>query len=137
MNGIIEFERVLGYRSIPPGQALLPAIPIRLIGPAGRDDVLAVLDTGAEYSIFDGRRATVLGIALTNGKRRRLNTVCGAMDAWLHKITLEIEGSRFRCEVLFSDGYIPRELLGRHTVFDQITIAIREKYHSIYFSPRP
>lgn len=137
MSEIIEFDRVLGYRLLLPGSALLPAIPIGLIGPAGRDDVIAVLDTGAEYSIFDGRRATVLGIEPTRGKHLRFESLAGRMDGWLHTIVLEIEGFRFPCEVLFSNGHIPRELLGRHTLFDQITIGVREKYMSIYFSPRP
>ena len=137
MNGIIEFERVLGYRSIAPGQAPLPAIPVGLIGPGGTDDAVAILDTGAQYSIFNGQRTSVLGIELASGKRIRFESLGGGMYGWLHSITLEIEGFRFPCEVLFSNGYIRRELLGRHTVFDQITIGIREKYRSIYFSPRP
>ena len=32
---------------------------------------------------------------------------------------------------------VPREILGRHMLFEKVTWELRESQHEIYFSPRP
>ncbi len=66
-----------------------------------------------------------------------MSSLGGALDGYLHPIALEIEGTRFEAEVVFSAGSISRELLGRHSVFEQMTWGLRESLQEIYFSPRP
>lgn len=137
MNHNIHFEHVIPYRAVPPGTDLFPAFFVGLIGPAGQEDALVILDTGAEYSIFNGSRASALGLDLLNGQRVTLSSLGGQLTGHIHRIVLEIEGSRFNAEVLFSLNTIPRELLGRHTLFEQMRWGLRESRHEVYFSPRP
>jgi hypothetical protein len=47
---------------------LRPEIPLRVYGPAGHVDVLALVDSGSDSSIFPLSVATNLGIATTVGK---------------------------------------------------------------------
>jgi hypothetical protein len=108
-----------------------------LIGPSGYHVVLVTFDPGAQYCLFDGSRAADIGIDLLEGREIALSSLGGSVKGYLHSIVLEIEGSLFNADVVFSLNPIPRELLGRHTLFEQVTWGLRESRREIYFSPRP
>jgi hypothetical protein len=127
----IQFERVIAYHQDTP------SFYLRLIGPTGWLDIPVTLDTGSQYSLVDGSRAKRLGIDLLRGKEITLSSLGGAIKGYLHRVVLEIEGSRFSADVVFSLNPIPRDLLGRHTLFEQTTWGLRESRREIYFSPRP
>jgi hypothetical protein len=127
----IEFERIIAY------DKGVPAIYVRLIGAGGEDEALAVFDTGAQYSLFKGVRAPGLGISLLEGRRISLSSLGGTLQGYLHRIEIEIEGFRFPVDAVFSLNHIPREILGRHTLFEQVTWGLRESQQEIYFSPKP
>ncbi len=132
------FDQEFQYRSIPgldPG-LLFPALPVGLIGPSSADDLLAIVDTGG-YSLFDGRRAKSIGLDLMAGKSLHLTALSGTLPARLHAVTLEILGSRFECEVAFSESEIRRELLGRHDLFSRARFGFREGMSLGYFHPQP
>jgi len=135
MSYQIDFLHELQYRDL--GHGFFPVLDLTVIGPTNAVDLLAVIDTGAQYSLFNGARAALIGLDLTAGKRVILGGLAGRMIAWLHQVDLEILGARFRCEVAFSEQPIPRELLGRHTVFKQIRIAFREGTSCVYLDPSP
>ena len=137
MNYNIQFEHVIPYRAVPLRTGLFPALFVGLIGPGGQDDSLVILDTGAEYSIFNGSRASALGLNLLAGQRVTVSSLGGSVEGYIHPIVLEIEGSQFQTEVVFSLNRIPRELLGRSSVFRQVTWGLRESRQEMYFSPRP
>jgi hypothetical protein len=127
----IEFEQTIPYYQ---GQ---PAVFIRLQGPLGQVEVPALLDSGSQYCLFAGYRAGEIGINLTEGRSIRLSTLAGEFHGYLHPIVIEIEGFRFPVEAVFSLNPIPREILGRHTLFEKITWGLRESQQEIYFSPKP
>lgn len=127
----IQFERIIPY-----DKGIL-ATYVRLIGPGGEDEVLALLDTGAQYCLFKGVRASGLGISLMDGRSISLLTLGGELQGYLHRIEVEIEGSRFPVDAVFSLNPIARELLGRHTLFEQVTWGLRESEREIYFLPKP
>lgn len=137
MSYNIQFAQVIPYRALTPGLALFPALAVGLIGPAGQDDSVAIVDTGAEYSFFNGSRAPALGLSLLDGRKLRLASLGGSFEGYLHHIDLEIEGSIFHAEVVFSVNQIPREILGRHSLFQLMTWGLRESRQEIYFSPNP
>ncbi|HEU0046678.1 MAG TPA: aspartyl protease family protein, partial [Nitrososphaera sp.] len=121
MSPQLDFSYEFQYRYI--GNHFLPALDVTLIGPSGEDDLVAIIDTGAEFSLFDGRRAAAIGLDLTAGRRQIMGGLAGEFIAWIHEVDLEIVGASFHCEVAFSDHHIQRELLGRHTFFTQVRIA--------------
>jgi len=131
------FDQEFRYRQVPgldPG-LLFPALPVGLIGPSGADDLLAIIDTGAKYSLFDGRRAKSIGLDLMAGKSVQLTALSGTLPARLQAVTLEILGSRLECEVAFSESEIRRELLGRHDLFSHARFGFREGMSLGYFHP--
>jgi len=114
-----------------------PAFFLHLIGPTGRLEVLVTLDTGSQYSLFSGGHAQDIGIDLLEGKEIALSSLGGAVKGYLHQVVLEISGCKFSAEVVFSLNPVRRELLGRHTLFEQTTWGLRESRREMYFSPRP
>jgi predicted aspartyl protease len=133
------FDHEFQYRSVPGLDASLvfPALTLGLVGPAGADDLIAIVDTGATYSLFDGRRAKSIGLDLMSGKSIRLAGLAGSLSARLHRVTLEILGSSIDCEVAFSEIDIGRELLGRHELFSRVRFGFREGISAGYFHPHP
>jgi len=63
-------------------------LALGLIGPDGADDLLAIVDTGATYSLFNGKRAKSIGLDLMSGKYIALGGLSGTLDARLHRVTL-------------------------------------------------
>lgn len=131
----IDFDHEFQYKFI--NGLFLPALNVTLIGPAGEQDLIGILDTGASYCLLNGRRARRIGLDLTAGRREILWGLTGQIISWAHPVHLEIFGTRFACEVAFSEHDIPRELLGRHTLFPQIRLAFREGLSIGYFHPAP
>lgn len=131
------FDHEFQYRPISGLDSGLwfPALSVGLIGPSGGEDLLAIIDTGATYSLFDGRRARSIGLELTAGKSLQLTGLSGSLPARMHSVILEILGSRFHCEVAFSEQEIRRELLGRHDLFSRVRFAFREGISLGYFHP--
>src|SRR5947209_4806428 len=124
MSPRVDFTHEFQYREFEFG--LFPAVVVTLIGPEGEEDLLPIIDTGAYYCFFNGKRATAIGLDLTAGRRENLIGLAGSLTAWIHQVDLEILGTRFRCEVAFSEYDISRELLGRHTLFTQVRFGFRE-----------
>jgi predicted aspartyl protease len=135
----VLFDNEFQYRPVPglDPNLLFPALPVGVIGPQGAEDLLAIVDTGATYSLFNGKRAKSIGLELAEGRSITLTGLSGSMPARLHSVTLEILGSSIQCEVAFSEWEIRRELLGRHDLFSYVRFGFREGISLGYFHPRP
>lgn len=133
------FDNEFQYRSLPglDPAMLFPALPVGLIGPGGAEDLLALVDTGATYSLFNGKRAKSIGLDLLHGKPIQLAGLSGALPARLHRVTLEILSCRIDCEVALSESEIRRELLGRYQLFSRVRFGFREGLSAGYFHPQP
>ena len=126
MSPRVDFDHEFQYRDFG-ADSFFPALDVTLIRPNGEEeDLVAIVYTGAKYCLFSGLRAAPIGLDLMDGRREILSGLAGQLVAWTHPVELEIFGTRFRCEVGFSEQPIPRELLGRHSVFDQVRLAFRE-----------
>src|SRR5258708_2071070 len=134
MSPRVTFDHEFQYREIPPF-GYLPVLDVTLIGPTEEEDLLAIVDTGAKYCLFNGLRANAIGLNLGEGRLETLSGLAGSLQARIHAVTLEILGSRFECEVAFSEQQIHRELLGRHTLFTQTRFGFREGMTLGYFHP--
>lgn len=134
MSPRLHFDHEFNYRELEQ-DSFFPALDVTLIGPQGEDELIAIVDTGATYCLFSAVRAPAIGIELISGRRVTLSGLAGQMSAWLHSVELEIFGTRFQCEVGFSEQPIPRELLGRHTLFKQIRLGFREGFSVGFFHP--
>src|SRR5437868_2446755 len=88
----VSFDSEFQYRSVPglDPSVLFPALPVGVIGPQGAEDLLAIVDTGATYLLFNGNRAKSIGLDLMRGRLITLTGLSGSMPARIHRVTLEI-----------------------------------------------
>ena len=96
-------------------------------------DVEAYLDSGCEYTLFNGWVATTLGLDLLAGRRRRFGSASGSVvEAAIHPVHLVHDDlGAFDLDVAFSLTDIRRSLLGRD-FFALAQIGFRE-YHQCFF----
>lgn len=139
----LRFSHVIPYRQYRLHQSdnlSYPVLDVRLIGPGGAEETIALVDSGAAYCLFNGIRARGLGIDISSGPPIELGGLAGGrLTGRLHDIELEILGRRFPCRVVFSDPepHVSREILGRHSFFEQVQVAFRERHECLYFEPTP
>ena len=100
--------------------------------------VQAHIDTGAEFSVFNGFIASGIGLDLLAGSPIQLVPTAGqGFGARLHRVQIshDILGP-FELNVAFTLDEIRRNLLGRDFL-DLIQIGFRERQHTIYVTARP
>jgi hypothetical protein len=110
---------------------LRPEIPLRIFGPAGHVDVLALVDSGADNSIMPLSIAKHLGITTTPGKGPGAMAFGGERIALaLAEVILELEQDddkvRWRARIYFAD--VPHEkavILGHEGFLDYFTATFR------------
>jgi|SRR5271168_4770486 len=96
MTHKIDFEHEFQYRELADN-IFAPALDVTIFGPHGQDDLLAIVDTGAKFCLFDGRRAESIGLELLAGRQQRLGGLAGGvLTARMHQVRLEILGPRSR-----------------------------------------
>lgn len=101
---------------------LRPIIPIE-IGYEGRPiRYNALVDSGADFCIFDAEIGELLGIDVRSGKVETFGGIqsAGAGKAYLHSVVLDIGGWRYKTAVSFSYDMAPHGhgILGQKGFFD-------------------
>jgi hypothetical protein len=107
-------------------------------GDAEGFDIQAHLDTGAEYSLFDGGIVAALGVNLLGGEAVTFSPTAGpSIDARWHNVVIahEVLGD-FPLKVAFSTAQIRRNILGRDFL-NAIQIGFREHDLEFYVTPTP
>lgn len=137
----VTYEVVVPYMHVVDGRGALhprPCLAVSVIGPGGPFDVVAHVDSGSRYVVFDGQIAEAVGLNLGAGEYIGLQAAAGAVvPARFHNVTLEVEGHRFPCRVAFTEMPIPRCLLGRTGFFNLWQTGFRESLSELYLSPDP
>lgn len=119
-----------------------PLLGVRVIGPYASREVLVLVDSGADSSVFHIDIAALAGIVVSSTCRRgRVRGVGGLVetDVCPVELELEIEGRRFAAEVNFVDDPARRTLalLGRHDVFVQFQFGFDQRAHQLLVEPYP
>jgi hypothetical protein len=101
-----------------------PLIEIEIIGPRAKMKELALIDSGADRSLFHQEIAEMLGIDLGMAEYRRTIGITGAMDVAYTEVEIILErtGERIKIPVGFIDSPYVSVLLGQEGFFDQHTI---------------
>jgi len=117
---------------------LLRFVASNVEDPSKAGAVEAVLDVGAERSLFNGRIGVGLGLDVLSGPQITFATMAGGLlSATLHPVLIShAELGTFELEVGFSSGEIRRNLLGRD-FFDLVQIGFREHHLAFFVTPSP
>ena len=107
-----------------------PLIEIVLIGPKEKIKMLALLDSGADYSLFSFEVAERLGIIKENGKKVGLQGVVGEpFFGYMHRVPVQVEDSVYNCKIVFSK--VKTTLLGRDNFFLPFLVTFNEKQQKV------
>ena len=113
----------------PRGYASLPLLQVRLFYGSKYQDVLCLIDSGADDCIFHSSLGRLLGIDITSGRLKQFFGIAGqCLGAYIHPVQLQIQGfsQQIDLEAAFTeDNKIP--LLGQSGFFDNYQI-IFERY---------
>jgi hypothetical protein len=131
MSLSLQFEMSYYYGSSPDGLD----IPTRLGVADLSVDVIARLDTGATYCIFERKYADMLELDIESGRLQRFRTVAGSFAAHEHEVNLQTFSVAFSASVFFAqDTTFNRNFLGRTGWLDRLRIAIVDYDHMLFLS---
>lgn len=109
---------VVPYRIVFGQAHLLPLCEIDLIGRSGRVPILALVDTGAEISVFPRKAAEDAELSLPPAPNDRVRFGGSLAPAWRLRAVLEMNEERWAADVFFVERIeFPYALLGRRGVF--------------------
>lgn len=109
-------------------------ISIEVFGPKDSKNFAALVDSGADCSLFNIQLAEVLGIDLSRARSARFIGISGQIEGYrLEKIKIKVEGMNESVEipVCFVNSPTVSLLLGQEGFFDQYHIKF-EKNHDIF-----
>ena len=87
--------------------------------------MLAKVDTGAAYCIFERRYGEELGLDVESGRAQRFRTMAGSFVAYEHEVTIQTLGVEFSAGVFFAqDTAFARNFLGRSGWLDRVRVGI-------------
>jgi len=109
-----------------------PIVPLKLIHHGLELITDALIDSGANVSVFQGSISDYFGIDLFKGERIFLQGIGGRIAAYRHYIDIEIGDFSFRSIIAFSTEMIPHvNILGRHDFFQHFLIIFNEPSHKL------
>jgi len=115
-----------------PYQKALPIIDVQLIGPRKSLKVKALIDSGANCSLFRAEVARFLGVPLEKGRRTTLTGIGGKIPAFIHYIPIKLHQHSFNCRIAFSPALKASvNLLGRNNFFLPFLITFNERFQKL------
>lgn len=107
-----------------------PLIEVSLLGPKDKIKMLALVDSGADYSLFSLEVAEKLGIEIEKGKKVSLEGVKGEpFPGYCHKVPIKVGDLSFDCKIVFAKVKV--SLLGRDDFFLPFLITFNEKFQKV------
>lgn len=125
------------YRKLPdltsPSKTWMsrPLLQVRLLYGGNYQDQLCLIDSGADYCLFNSSIADILGMDWKNGRPQDFYGIAegAAIKAYMHGIKLQIQGfsESIDVEAGFTDSNEVDGLLGQSGFFDNYRITF-ERY---------
>ena len=112
-----------------------PVIPITLIRKHAEIDTDALVDSGANISVFREEIAECLEIVIEDGEEILLHGLGGRIVGYLHELKLRVDDEEFPCKIVSSTELtVALNILGREGFFEyfQVTFSETEKEIILY-----
>jgi len=106
-------------------ELLKPIIPIGLLFNGKQIRYEALIDSGADFNIFNAEIGEILGINIRDGKKVQFSGIAGEpFEVYLHNLTLEVGGWQYKIISGFSYKISPYGfgILGQKGFFDLFKI---------------
>ena len=132
MSAQLTFTSVYSYDTRKSGIS----VPVSLRYGPDSIQVIAKLDTGASFCIFEGIHGKRLGLNLESGIPQRVHTVTGSFLTYGHEITIETFGIETVATVYFAaDDSFTRNVLGRQGWLDRVRLGLVDYEGKLYLNP--
>lgn len=111
------------------------SIPVAVTVGEQTTEVIAKLDTGAEFCFFQREVAEDVGLEVESGTPLKLTTLAGSLTAYGHRVKLHTLELAFESEVYFAAVYgMPRNLLGRRGWLEHLHLGLTMDEEAIYLN---
>jgi len=113
-------------------------VSIEVFGPKDSKNFDALVDSGADCSLFNIQVAEVFGIDLSNARPARFTGISGQIDGYrLEKIKIKVDGLNELVEipVCFIKSPTVSLLLGQEGFFDQYRIRFEKDHDTFEIAP--
>lgn len=120
-------------------RASLPLIPVTLFKSDGVPllPLLALVDSGANISLFHAEVAELLGLDLTTGVKIPLGGIKDSIEAYVHSVQCTISQCSFLCRIAFSEQFTAAfNVLGRLDFFEKFAVLLDESDQKLYLMSR-
>lgn len=121
----------------PQDGVMRPKIVVRLNYGGRYFDTQAVVDSGADISVFPLLFARLLGVDLSNCSLAPVKGAFGSAEAYLCAVDLTVYGKFFQAPAFFVDDLSCPVLLGRQGVFDKMQLGFNEARVEYYLTMDP
>ena len=122
------------YQTTGSSRLPRPFIPLSLRYKDRTVKIKALVDSGADFCMFDGELLSMLNIDLTKLEKITINGVSGAAAGYVAHIEIGVEGHFFPAPAVFSFDFSPDEfggLAGQLGFFDIYIVEFNRKVMSI------
>ena len=110
-----------------------PVLPITIHAATKAASSDSIIDSGADFSLFNQEVAEKLEIQIETGKPIQLTGIGGKITAYFHEVEIQLFDKKVKCKVLFSKQFKwHTNLLGRNGFFETHEITFREKEKKIH-----
>jgi hypothetical protein len=130
----VSFALEVPYHTAMPGQVPEPRLTVRLYSKErASPPILAIVDSGADESVFHIDVATYLGIDIATCVAETGYTATGEpFTTYRSPVTIETLGLHFNATVSFAQDLDPTEaLLGRAEFFNEFLFAFDQRRRSL------
>ena len=109
-------------------QQLFPMIPVTVTTETCDIATDALLDSGANISVFRQEIAECLGLQIESGEEILLHGLGGRVIGYIHDVTMRVEQISFPCKVVFSSELtVGVSIIGRQDFFQKFQITFDER----------
>jgi hypothetical protein len=130
---VTEYRQVYTHRHSYDSSSAI-SVPIILSSDKKLNiDLLAKLDTGSSFCIFEKAYADLLGLDSASGLRQRISTVTGAFEVIGHTLTMTAFGYEWDAFVYFArdEVFVPN-VLGRVGFLDHLRVGLVDYERLLY-----
>lgn len=135
----MEFRYQKRLQSLSPFAplALKPFVEVDLSHKGHTTRIWALLDSGADVSMFHSSIAALLGINLTDGLKQHFIGISGQIEAYFHEVQMKIVGlpEPIKVAVAFGDLERVSAILGQADFFEHHQITFERYKERIEINP--
>lgn len=132
----VSYSLIEAYRAIPGVVGPKPFLPVRLQVGDSHVDTWALIDSGADQSLFHEDWARAFGLDLQRPSDHSTVGIGGESPVWFFDMQLWVLGKSVQGPVGFSPG-VPRAfgLLGRADFFSTFSVGFDHKHEQVLLEP--